>query len=126
MISRFAAVAVAVLAAATTLASSAPGAGGDVRIEVISVTPRPPQAARPFELVARVQFAPTPGSIHSRVWIGGTRFRKMRLVWNSPIARCSFLVPAGARGKRLTIELAAARGGSLTRTTLTYQVSRAT
>jgi hypothetical protein len=124
MTSRLAAFGAVVLAAATTLASSAPGAGSDVRIEVISVTPRPPQAARPFELVARVEFTPAPGSIHSKVWIGGKRFRNMRLVWKSPVARCSFVVPAGARGKRLTIELAAARGGSLTRTALGFTVSR--
>jgi hypothetical protein len=126
MISRLAAFGAVVLAAATTLAPRAPGAGEDVGIEVISVAPRPPQAARPFELVARVRFAPAPGSIHSSVWIGGQRFRKIRLVWESPIARCSFVVPAGARGKRLTIELAAAQGASRTRTTLSFRVSQAT
>jgi hypothetical protein len=49
----------------------------------------------------------------------------MRLVWKSPIARCSFVVPASARGKRLTIELAAGLGGTRTRTSLTFRVSRA-
>jgi hypothetical protein len=123
MTSRLAAFGAVVLAAATTLASNASGAGADVRINVISVTPQPPQAARPFELVARVEFAPAPGSIHTRVWIGGKRFRNMRLVWKSPVARCSFVVPAGARGKRLTVELAAALGGSRTRTVLSFPVS---
>jgi hypothetical protein len=123
MISWLAALAAVVLAAATTLASSAQGASGDVRIDVLSVTPRPPRAAQPFELVARVEFAPAPGSIRCSVWIGGTRFRNIRLVWESSIARCSFRVPAGARGKRLTIGLTAALGGSRTRTMLTFRVS---
>jgi hypothetical protein len=123
MTSRLAALGAVVLAAATTLASSAPGAGADVRIQVVSVTPRPPRAARPFEFVARVDFTSAPGSIHSRVWIGGTRFRNVRCVWASPVARCSLVVPARARGKRLTIELAAALGGSRTRTALAFTVS---
>ena len=123
MISRLAALGAVVLAAATTLASSAPGAGSDVRIDVISVTPRPPQAARPFELVARVDFTPAPGSIHSSVWVGGKRFRNIRLRWEDPIARCSFVVPASARGKRLTIGLDAVLGGSRSRTALTFRVS---
>jgi hypothetical protein len=111
------------LAAASTLASSAQGAPRDIRIDMISVTPRPPQTAKPFELVARVQFAPAPGSIHCSVWTGGKRFRNIRLVWKNSIARCFFRVPAGTRGKRLTIVLAATLGGSLTRTTLTFRVS---
>ena len=123
MISWLAALAAVALAAATTLASTAQGAHGDVRIEVLSVTPRPPQAAQPFELVARVEFAPAPGSIHCSVWIGGQRFRNIRLTWKNSIARCFFRVPAGSRGKRLTIGLAATLGGSLTRTTLTFRVS---
>ena len=123
MTSRLAAFGAVVLAAAATLTSHASGARADVRINVISVTPRPPQAARPFELVARVEFAPAPGSIHARAWIGGQRFRNMRLVWKSPVARCSFVVPAGARGKRLIVELEAALGGSRTRTALAFTVS---
>lgn len=123
MVSWLAALTAVVLAAATTLASPAQGAHGDVRIEVLSVTPRPPQAAQPFELVARVEFAPAPGSIHCSVWTGGKRFRNIRLTWENSIARCYFRVPAGARGKRLTIALAAALGGSITRTTFTFRVS---
>ena len=123
MISWLAAFTAVVLAAATTLASSAQGAPGDVRIDVLSVTPRPPRAAQPFELLARVAFAPAPGSIRCSVWIGGKRFRNIRLVWENSIARCYLRVPAGARDKRLTIELAATLGGSLTRTTLTFRVS---
>ena len=123
MISWLAAFAAVVLAAATTLASSAHGATGDVRIEVLSVTPRSPRAAQPFELVARVEFAPAPGSIRCNVWIGGRRFRNIRLVWDNPTARCYFRLPAGARGKRLTVGLAATLGGSLTRTTLAFRVS---
>jgi hypothetical protein len=123
MIGWLAALTAVVLAAATTLASSAQGAQGDVRIDVLSVNPRPPQAAQPFELVARVEFAPAPGSIRCSVWTGGKRFRNIRLVWQNSIARCFFRVPAGARGKRLTIGLAATLGGSRTRTTLTFRVS---
>ena len=123
MISWLAALGAVVLAAALTLASPAQGAPGDVRIEVLSVTPRQPRAAQHFELVARVEFAPAPGSIRCSVWIGGKRFRNIRLVWENSIARCYFRVPAGARGKRLTIGLAATLGGSLTRTTLAFRVS---
>ena len=123
MISWLAALAAVLLAAATTLASPAQGAPGDVRIDVLSVTPQPPRAAQPFELVARVEFAPAPGSIHCSVWTGRERFRNIRLTWENSVARCFFRVPADARGKRLTIRLAATLGGSLTRTTLTFRVS---
>ena len=123
MISRLAAFGAVVLAAAATLASTASGAGRDVRIEVISVSPQPPRAARPFELVARVEFVPAPGSLRSVVWIGERRFRNMRLVWKDSIARCSFVVPPGARGKRLTIGLTATVGGSLARTGYTFRIS---
>ena len=123
MISRLAAFGAVVLAAATTLAPAAPGAGAGVRIDVISVTPRPPQAARLFDLVARVEFVPAPGSLHASVWIGGKRFRKIRLSWEDSIARCSFVVPTEAHGKRLTVTLTATLGGSSTRTTLGFRVS---
>ena len=97
MISWLAALAAVLLAAAATMrivASSAHGAAGDVRIEVLSVTPRPPRAAQPFALVARVEFAPAPGSIRCNVWIGGKRFRDIRLVWDDPTARCYLRLPA--------------------------------
>ena len=123
MDSRLAAFGAVVLAAATTLAWTAPGAYGDVRIEVISVSPRPPRAARPFELVARVEFAPAPGSLRSVVRIGEHRFRNIQLVWKDSIARCSFVVPRGARGKRLTIGLTATVGGSRARTSYTFRIS---
>jgi hypothetical protein len=121
MISRLAAFGAVVLAAATTLASAAPGS--NVRIDVISATPRPPQAARPFELVARVEFVPVPGSLRASVWIGGKRYRKIRLSWQDSIARCSFVVPAEAHGERLTVALTATLGGSRTRTTLGFRIS---
>ena len=105
------------------LAAVAQGASGDVRIDVLSATPRPPKAAQRFELAARVEFVPAPGSMRCSVWIGAQRFRNIRLTWENSIARCFFRVPAGARGKRLTIGLAATLGGSLTRTTLTFRVS---
>ena len=123
MISRLAAFGAVVLAAATVLAQPAAGTSGDVRMDVISATPRPPQAARPFELVARVEFVPAPGSLHASVWIGGRRYRKIRLSWADSIARCSFVVPAEAHGKRLTVALTATLGGSRTRTTLGFRVS---
>jgi len=123
MISRVAAFGAVVLAAATTLAPAASGVGADVRMDVISVTPRPPRAARPFELVARVEFVPAPGSLHAGVWIGGKRYRKIRLTWEDSIARCSFVVPAEARGKGLTVALVATLGNSRARTTLGFRVS---
>jgi hypothetical protein len=123
MFGRLAAFGAVILAAAVMLASSALGAGADVRMDVLSVTPRPPQAARPFELVARVAFTPVTGSIRCSVWIGGNRYRNIRLVWESSIARCFFRVPTGARGKRLVVGLAATLGGSRARTTLTFRVS---
>jgi hypothetical protein len=123
MISWLAALAAVTLAAASIGASSAQGAPGGVRIDVLSVTPSPPQAGRPFALVARVEFAPAPGSIRCSVWVGGMRFRSIRLTWESSIARCYFRVPAGSRGKRLTVGLAATLDGSVTRTALTVRVS---
>jgi len=68
-----------------------------------------PRAAQPFALVARVEFAPAPGSIRCNVWIGGKRVRDIRLVWDDPTARCYLRLPAGARGKRLTVGLARPR-----------------
>jgi hypothetical protein len=111
------------LAAASIVASSATGASGDVRVDVLSATPDPPRAAQPFALAARVEFAPAPGSIRCNVWVGGKRFRNIRLEWKSSIARCHFRVPAGARGKRLTVGLVATLGGSVTRTTLAFRVA---
>jgi hypothetical protein len=122
MISRLAALGAALLAAAT-LASAATGAGADVRMDVLSATPRPPQAARMFELVARVEFAPVPGSIRCSVRIGGSRYRNIRLTWESPIARCFFRVPASARGKRLAIGLVATLSASRVRTTMAFRVT---
>jgi hypothetical protein len=95
----------------------------NVRLAVLSVTPRPPRAAGPFALVARVAFAPAPGSIRCSVWIGGERYRKVRLVWESPTARCSGRIPEGARGKRLQIGLSAVLGGSRAQTTVGFTVS---
>lgn len=113
----------------TTRASAPPQIGTKqattqpVDVDVLSVTPRPPQAARPFELVARVMFAPSPGAIHCSVWIGGERYRKIRLTWGSSIARCFFRVPEGARGKRLQVGLSAVLGESRAGTTLGFRVS---
>jgi hypothetical protein len=123
MISWLAAFGAVVLAAAIALPSGATGASRDVRIDVVSVSPRPPRAAEQFELVAEVQFAPAPGSLRAVVWIGERRFRNMRLAWKDPIARCSFVVPSGSRGKRLTIGLTATLGASRARTGFTFTVT---
>jgi hypothetical protein len=123
MIGRLAAFGAALLAAATTLPPIAAGMGADVRMDVMSATPRPPRAAQPFDLVARVEFVPAPGSLHAAVWIGGKRYRKIRLTWADSIAHCSFVVPAGTHGKRLTVALIATLGGSTTRTALGFRIS---
>ncbi len=78
--------------------ATAHGATGDVRIEVLSVNPRPPRAAQPFALLARVEFAPAPGSIRCNVWIGGKRFRNIRLVWDDP--NSALLIPAAGERTR--------------------------
>ena len=122
MISRLAALGAALLAAAT-LTSSATGGSADVRMDVISATPRPPQAARQFELLARVEFVPAPGSIRCSVRIGGTRYRNISLTWDGSIARCFLRVPANARGKRLVVGLVASLSGSRVRTTMAFRVS---
>lgn len=94
-----------------------------VRIDVVSIRPRNPQAARRFEVVARVSFAPVAGSVHCSVWVAGERYRNIRLIWNSPIARCFFRIPSGTRGEPLQIRLSAALGTSGARMTLPFTVS---
>ena len=123
MISWLAALGAVVLAAAPTLASPAQGALGDVRIEVLSVTPRPTTGGA--ALRARRASGAHPGSgVDPLQRLDRRRaIQNIRLVWENSIARCYFRVPAGARGKRLTIGLAATLGGSLTRTTLAFRVS---
>ena len=90
---------------------------------LISASPRPPRASRPFELVARVEFVPAPGSIRCSVRIGGNRYRNIRLTWDGSIARCVLRVPVSARGKRLVIGLVASLAGSRVRTSMAYTVS---
>lgn len=94
-----------------------------VRINILSISPPSPQAARRFELVARVSFAPVPGAIRCNVWIGGNSYRNVRLTWNSPIARCVFRVPNGTRGQRLQIRVSATLRNTGSRTTLPFTVS---
>jgi len=122
MISRLAALGAALLAAAT-LTSTASGGAADVRMDVISASPLPPRASRPFELVARVEFVPAPGSIRCSVRIGGNRYRNIRLTWDGSIARCALRVPVSARGKRLVIGLVARLAGSRVRTSMAFTVS---
>jgi hypothetical protein len=103
--------------------SQASTQAADVRIGVLSVTPRPPQAGRSFALVARVEFAPSPGSIRCSVWIGGERYRNIRLTWERSIARCFFRLPDRARGERLELGLWAVLRQSRAGTTLGFTVS---
>lgn len=119
---RLAAVGAVVLAAAigTSAATAVPA---DVRVDDVVGAPNPPLAGAPFVLVGRVLFTGAGYSIHCRVFVGGRRYRNVRLVWDGTIARCSFTVPAGARGKSLSVALVARQGGSRARTTLRYRVS---
>jgi hypothetical protein len=103
--------------------SQTPAQPAEVRINVLSVIPPRPQAARRFEVVARVSFAPVVGSIRCGVWVAGEQYRNIRLTWNSPIARCFFRVPDGTRGKLLLIRLSATLGRSGARMTLPFTVS---
>ena len=94
-----------------------------VRMNVLSVRPANPQAARRFEVVARVALPSGAGSIRCAVWVGGERYRNIRLTWNSPIARCFFRIPDSTRGKPLQVRLSAALGTSEARMTLPFTVS---
>jgi hypothetical protein len=113
----------AAFVAAAITASASPAAPTDIRIDSISANPRPPQAGAPFELVGRVLLSGRIGSIHCRVWVGGRRYRNVHLVWDGSNARCSFVVPADARGRVLTVRIAARQGGNRARTTLRFRVS---
>ena len=95
-----------------------------VRIEVISCESATATSGAAVQArCPRGQFAPAPGSPRSVVRIGEHRFRNIQLVWKDSIARCSFVVPRGARGKRLTIGLTATVGGSRARTSYTFRIS---
>jgi hypothetical protein len=117
--------------AVALLAPSSAGARGplesaaasDVSMRILSASPRPPKAGSPFELVARVDFVPAPGSLHCSVWIGGKRQHAQRLRWESPIGRCSLRLPPASRGKRLTIALRASLGPSTSRVTLGFRIA---
>ena len=111
----------AVLAVAAA-ASTAAAARSDVRIEGVVGRPDPPRAGVPFELSGRVLFTGGGYSIHCRVFVGGRRYRNVRLVWDGTTARCFFAVPARAGGKRLSVALVASQGGSRARTTHAYRI----
>jgi hypothetical protein len=113
------AVAVLAVAAAAPTAAAAPS---DVRVEGVVGAPDPPQAGGQFELAGRVLFTGGGYSIRCRVFVGGRRYRNVRLVWDGTNARCFFTVPAAARGRRLTVGLVATQGGSRAATTLRYRV----
>lgn len=117
---RLVVVALAVAAAAPTTSAAAPS---DVHVEGVVGGPNPPLAGAGFELVGRVLFTGGGYSIRCRVFVGGRRYRNVRLVWDGVNARCFFVVPAGARGKRLAVGLVASQGGSRAATTLRYRVS---
>jgi hypothetical protein len=110
-------------AIATATASGTPAAPADIRIDGLSANPQPPQAGAPFELVGRVHLSGRIGSIHCRVWVGGRRYRNVRLVWDGSTARCSFVVPAYGRGRVLAVRIAARQGGNRAHTTLRFRVS---
>ena len=105
MISWLAALTAVLLAAAAALASSAQGARGRrPHRRALRYAP-PPAGGAALRLVAgRVR--PRPGVDPLQRLDRGKRFRNIRLVWENSIARCFLRVPAGARGKRLTIGLA--------------------
>jgi hypothetical protein len=113
----------AALVAAAITASASPAAPNDIRIDGLAASPQPPQAGAPFELVGRVHLSGRIGSIHCRVWVGGRRYRNVRLVWDGSTARCSFVVPAYGRGRVLAVRIAARQGRNRARTTLRFRVS---
>jgi len=112
-----------VLLTASLATSAATAARLDIRIENIAGSPDPPRAGAPFELTGRVLFTGGGPSLHCRVFVGAKRYRNVRLVWDGATARCSFTVPAGARGKALSVALVASQGGSRARTTLRFRVT---
>lgn len=112
-----------VLLTASLAASAATAAPADIRIENVVGSPDPPRAGAPFELVGRVLFIGGGPSLHCRVFVGRTRYRNVRLVWDGTTARCSFTLPEGARGKGISVALVASQGASRARTTLRYRVS---
>jgi len=111
------------LLTASLATSAATAARVDIRIENIAGSPDPPRAGAPFELTGRVLFTGVGPSLHCRVFVGAKRYRNVRLVWDGTTARCSFTVPAGARGKALSVALVASQGGSRARTTLRFRVT---
>ncbi len=110
------------LLTASLATSSATAAPVDIRIENVVGSPDPPRAGAPFELTGRVLFTGGGPSLHCRVFVSAKRYRNVRLVWDGATAKCSFTVPAGARGKGLSVALVASQGGSRARTTLRYRV----
>lgn len=112
-----------VLLTASLATSAATAAPADIRIENVVGSPDPPRADAPFELIGRVLFVGGGPSLHCRVFVGARRYRNVRLVWDGTTARCSFAVPAAARGKGLSVALVAGQGMSRARTTLRYRVS---
>ena len=111
------------LLTALLASSAATAAPLDVRIDNVAGSPNPPRAGAPFELSGRVLFVGGGPSLHCRVFVGERRYRNVRLVWDGSAARCSFTVPAAARGKGLSVALVASQGGSRARTTLRFRVS---
>ena len=111
------------LLTASLATSAATAAPLDVRIDNVAGSPNPPRAGAPFELSGRVLFTGGGPSLHCRVFVGAKRYRNVRLVWDGATARCSFTVPAAARGKGLSVALVASQGGSRARTTLRFRVS---
>jgi hypothetical protein len=121
--------ALAAALAASVTASSASAAlphttlQESLRISDVSASPRLPRAGAELVVSGRVQFGGGLGSIRCTVRVAGTRYRAIRLTWENSVARCAFVVPRSARGKRLTVTLQARLGGSAVRQTLGFRVS---
>ncbi len=113
----------AALVAAAIGASGSPASSSDIRIADVTANPRLPQAGAPFQLTGRVHLSGRIGSLHCRIWIGGRRYRNVRLVWDGSNARCSFVVPTSGRGRVMSVRLVARQGGNRAYTTLRFRVS---
>jgi hypothetical protein len=112
-----------VAASESAVVRFAPKVAPTITITIVSVSPQPPNAGEQFELVARVEFAPAPGSIHCFIRVGERLYHAQRLTWENPIARCTLRVPSGSRGKRLSVRLEARLGGSRASSALAFRVS---
>ena len=113
----------AAIVAAAISATGSPAARNDIRIDDVTANPRQPHAGAPLEVVGRVHLSGRIGSLHCRVWVGGRRYRNVRLVWDGANARCWFVVPRDGSGRFMSVRLVARQGGNRAHTTLRFRVS---